>query len=148
MPIGPSGSTPSGRPVYSSFFRPLMRRQPSQMRLPSTSRLLPRMPGSTNTAGLSLGRFAVARARRLRPRRRGAARFARPRQRPDDAKAGGRVLRQRVDDGFGSALVAEVVEVRDLAALVEHEASRRSGRPWQRRRYIERVCTTRSLSVQ
>ncbi len=37
------------------------------MRLPSTFRLLPRMPGSTNTAGLSLAGLPSS-APRLRPR--------------------------------------------------------------------------------
>ena len=57
-----------------------------------------------------------------------SGRFARPRQRPDHAEAGGHVLRQRIDDRFGSAVVAEVVEVRNLATLVEHEARTRCAR--------------------
>ena len=58
----------------------------------------------------------------------------------------GCVVTQRADDRLGRALVAEVVEVRDLAALIEHEGRARVARGVPP--YIERVCTTRSLSVQ
>ena len=47
---------------------------------------------------------------------------ARPRQRPDGAKACRRGLREARHHGLHGALVGKVVEVRGLAALVQHEA--------------------------
>ena len=51
-----------------------------------------------------------------------AGRLTRVRQRADRPPAQRRILGQRVDHRLGGALVGEVVEMRDLAALVEHEA--------------------------
>ncbi len=67
----------------------------------------------------------VAGAARARDRERGArpARIlARPRERADRREVGRSVVEQRGRDRLHRALVAEVVEVRDLAALVEQEA--------------------------
>src|SRR4030095_5820433 len=53
-PSGRAGFTLSLPGEYASFFSPKTIRGDSQIRSLPTLRLLPRMPGSTNTAGLSL----------------------------------------------------------------------------------------------
>ena len=50
---------------------------------------------------------------------RAGCRLARPRQRPDLAEPARLIVGQRRDDGAGRAVVAEVAEVSDLAALVQ-----------------------------
>ena len=126
LPIGPSGSTLAAvAGSQASVFRPLTKRKPSQIRLPSLFRLEPRMPGHDEHRRLVGRARRVAGAARARDRERGAraARvLAGPRQRADRREVGGRIVEQRARDRLHRALVGEVVEVRDLAALVEQEA--------------------------
>ena len=96
------------------------------MRLPRTFRLLPRMPGSTNPR---------ASDSRVSPRCGCVSRRARPSttRRPTTAarscgSPGGRVCVQRVHDRLGRALVREVVEMGNLAALIEQECRSASAR--------------------
>ena len=96
------------------------------MRLPSTFRLRRGCPGRTNTAGRSARRrAAAARARDGARARVPLASSPAHDSGPIAAKSGGRVARAaRSTIACDRALVGEVVEVRDLAALVEQEASR------------------------
>ena len=64
--------------------------------------------------GGAVGNWFCSSARAIR-------RFAGPRERADDAEARRCIHHQCVDDGFGCAIVAEVIEVRHLGALIEQE---------------------------
>ena len=114
----------------ASFFRPLTKRKPSQMRLPSSFRLEPRMPGSTNTAGRSAASAPGP------PRERATAFAARVPlasspahdSGPMAAKSAGAASSSALAIALHGAVVGEVVEVRDLRRRGRAGSARRCRR--------------------
>ena len=123
-PSGLMRSAVSG--FHASRFRPPTRRQPSQMRLPSSARLRAQDARQHQHRRPRLGRPAggigPARAGDRRCATRAAGILAGPGQRADQPEVGRLRFGQPSQHRLHAALVGEVVEVRDLRAAVEHEA--------------------------